>query len=305
MCYNLTMKYDIVIIGAGIAGLTAAIYAKRASKNVIVFESLACGGQAMQTDKIKNYPGFEEISGPELTEKIYHQVNNLGVKIHSEEVASCKKEGANFAIKTDEGEYTAKAVIIATGAKDKPMGAKNELKMVGKGVSYCAACDGALYYGKAVAVVGGGNSGLYAALYLADIAEKVYLLNRGAEFNGEQMMMEALKNKPNVEFVLNATVAEVLGSENVEGLKIKSAKGEEILPVEGVFVNVGKAPNTGIFQNLVKLDEFGYVIAGEDCRTSCSLVYVAGDCRTKGLRQLVTAAADGAVAASMAVQNLR
>ena len=300
LCYNGDMKYDIVIIGAGVAGMTAAIYAKRAGKSVVVLEALARGGQAIQTENIENYPGFDAISGAELTEKIYHQMNNLDVKIQYETVIKCIKNDDGFSVITDEAEYSAGAVIIAVGAKYKPMGVKNESKMVGKGVSYCATCDGALYRRKAVAVVGGGNSALYSALYLADIAKKVYLVNRGQEFKGDQIMVEELKNRRNVELVLNADIKEVVGSESVEGLRIVKNETERILIVEGIFVNVGRAPDTEVFEGLVEMDRSGYIVAGEDCQTSCKNIYAAGDCRKKFLRQLVTAASDGAVAASKA-----
>ncbi len=298
------MKYDIAIVGAGVAGMTAAIYAKRAGKNVVIFESLACGGQVVQTEKIKNYPGFESISGAELTEKIYHQVNNLGAEIKREEVLDCKKNGDIFEIETDEDKYQAGVVIIAVGVKNKPIGAKNEARLVGKGVSYCATCDGALCDGENVAVVGGGNTALYSVLYLADLAKKVYLINKRTEFKGDKVLVEQVKSRKNVEIVLNTMTKEIIGDEKVEGLKMDCDGTERIIDVKGVFVAVGKKPATEKFAGLVELDRSGYVIAGEDCKTSCKRVYVAGDCRAKSLYQLVTATADGANAASEAVKDL-
>lgn len=299
------MKYDIAIIGAGVAGMTAAIYAKRAGKNVVIFESLTCGGQIMQTNKIENYPGFETISGAELTEKIYHQMNNLGAKVKYEEVLNCTRGNDGFEIETDEDKYQASAIIVAVGSENKTLGAKNEAHLVGKGVSYCVTCDGAFYRNKEVAVVGGGNTALYSALYLADIAKNIYLINKKADFTGDKILVEQIKNRKNIKIIPNAITKEVLGTDKVEGIKIDfDDDTERTINVEGVFVAVGKKPATAIFKDLIELDRFGYIVADEKCRTSHSHIYAAGDCRKKSLHQLVTATADGANAANEAVKDL-
>ena len=302
--------YDVVIIGAGIAGLTAAIYVRRSNKTVLVLEGQAYGGQIINTLQIENWPGDYGVSGVNLMQKIYKQATELGAEVEFEEVEVVEKVGEDFVIKTEDGEYRAGAVILAVGAEDKKLGIEREVELTGKGVSYCATCDGAFYKGKNVAVIGGGNTALYDAVYLADIADKVYVVHRRDEFRGDAVLVEKLKRKENVEFVLGYVPEQILGDDKVAGVKLApsgkvvSVTSEKILDVDGIFVAIGKKPATEKFAELVKLDEDGYIVASEDCRTFCDGVYVAGDCRTKDIRQLVTAAADGAVAADAAVNYL-
>ena len=302
--------YDVVIIGAGIAGLTAAIYVRRSNKTVLVLEGQAYGGQIINTLQIENWPGDYGVSGVDLMQKIYKQATELGAEVEFEEVEVVEKVGEDFVIKTEDGEYKAGAVILAVGAEDKKLGIEREAELTGRGVSYCATCDGAFYKGKNVAVIGGGNTALYDAVYLADIADKVHVVHRRDEFRGDAVLVEKLKRKENVEFVLGYVPEQILGNDKVAGVKlvpsgrVDSATSEKILDVDGIFVAIGKKPATEKYAELVKLDENGYIVASEDCRTSCDGVYVAGDCRTKDIRQLVTAAADGAVAADAAVNYL-
>lgn len=298
------MNYDVVIVGAGVAGLTAAIYARRAGKSVLVLEGKVPGGQIINTFHIENWPGDFGVSGVDLTQKIQRQAIELGAEIEMEEVVSVIKEGNGFKIVTEDDEYTSGAIILAVGAEDKKLSIPREEELTGRGVSYCATCDGAFYKGKNVAVVGGGNTALYDALYLSDLVSKVYLVHRREDFRGDAVLVDRLREKNNVEFVLGYVPEEILGEKNVSGLKlapsgkVDGADKSRELEVDGIFVAVGKKPQTEIYSDLVKLDEKGYIEAGEDCRTSCPGVMVAGDCRTKSVRQLVTAAADGAIAAS-------
>jgi thioredoxin reductase (NADPH) len=299
-------SYDIVIIGAGIAGMTAAIYAKRAGKNVLILEQKTHGGQILNSTSIANWPGEIRISGPELSEKIYHQVNNLGINILYETVLSINNAGNQFTIKTDESEYSSSTIIIAVGSSEKELGVSGEKELTGKGVSYCATCDGAFYKDKTVAVIGGGNTALYDALYLSDIAKKVYLIHRRDEFRGDEILVEKLQSKDNIETLLGWNVTKIEGDQSVNRIEIKSTTNNvKTIDLDGVFVAIGRAPKTELFRNLVDIDENGYITAGEDCHTSKDGIFVAGDCRTKNLRQLITAASDGATAATEAVKFLR
>lgn len=300
------MKYDVIIVGAGIAGLTAAIYARRAEKSVLVLEGKVPGGQIINTFKIENWPGNMGVSGVELMQKIQKQAMELGAEIEMEEVNEITRDGDGFRVVTEDDEYSAGAVILAVGAEDKKLGCKGESEYTGRGVSYCATCDGAFYKNKKVAVIGGGNTALYDALYLADIASKVYLVHRRNEFRGDATLVKKLKKCENVEFVTPFVPEMIAGDDKVTYIKVEMVDSDKVragdkyrfLEVDGVFVAVGKKPATEKFAELVELDENGYIVAGEDCITSCPGVFVAGDCRTKTVRQLVTAAADGAVAAS-------
>lgn len=300
------MKYDVIIVGAGIAGLTAAIYARRAEKSVLVLEGKVPGGQIINTFKIENWPGDMGVSGVELMQKIQKQAMELGAEIEMEEVNEITRDGDGFRVVTEDDEYSASSVILAVGAEDKKIGCKGELEHIGRGVSYCATCDGAFYKDKRVAVIGGGNTALYDALYLADIASKVYLVHRRNEFRGDKILVKKLRERGNVEFVTPFVPELIAGDDKVTYIKVEMVDSDKVragdkyrfLEVDGVFVAVGKKPATEKFAELVKLDENGYIVAGEDCITSCPGVFVAGDCRTKTVRQLVTAAADGAAAAS-------
>ena len=304
--------YDTIIIGAGTAGLTAAIYARRANQKVLVLEGKTYGGQIVTTLNIENYPVAPHISGVDFAKKLYAQATELGAEIEFEEVLEVEKTEADegessprstFTVKTEDDEYEARAIIIATGSEDKKLGLKNEEKFTGRGVSYCATCDGAIYKDQEVAVVGGGNTALYDALYLSDIAKKVYLIHRRNEFRGDPILVDKIKKHDNVEFIMETQVTEIKGEKKLESIELTKNTGEkEELKISALFVAIGRTPATAAFADLVKLDEHGYVIAGEDCLTSTPGVFVAGDVRTKSLRQLVTAASDGAVAANAAAQ---
>ena len=297
--------YDIIIIGAGPAGLTAAIYAKRASKSCLVLEANTFGGQIVNTPDIENYPVEEHISGFEFAMKLYTQATNLGAEVKFERVLAIEPGEGKKTVKTAKNEYEAKAVIIATGAENRKLGVEREDDMVGKGVSYCATCDGAFYKGKTVAVVGGGNTALEDAEYLADIAAKVYLIHRRDEFRGDSSTVEKLKKKENIEFVLNSVVKSLIIENKVVGIEVANKSGEvKNLQIDGLFVAVGRIPENKSFEGVIKLDAEGYAVAGEDCITESEGVFVAGDNRHKEVRQLVTATSDGAVAATNAVKYI-
>ena len=297
--------YDIIIIGAGPAGLTAAIYAKRASKSCLVLEANTFGGQIVNTPDIENYPVEEHISGFEFAMKLYTQASNLGAEVKFERVNAIESAQDKKIVKTAKAEYEAKAVIIATGAENRKLGVEREDDMVGKGVSYCATCDGAFYKNKTVAVVGGGNTALEDAEYLADIAAKVYLIHRRDEFRGDSFTVEKLKKKENIEFVLNSNVTKLLIENKVVGIEVTNKDGSITnLEIDGLFVAVGRIPENKAFANVIALDGEGYALAGEDCITESGGIFVAGDNRQKDVRQLVTATADGAIAATNAVKYI-
>ena len=297
--------YDIIIVGAGPAGLTAAIYGRRASKKVLVLEAKSYGGQIINTPDIENYPVAAHISGYELATKIYEQAKALGAEIVFEKAVDIVDNGAEKQVITTKNTYSAKAVILATGSENRKLGVDGEDALVGRGISYCATCDGAFYRKKTVAVVGGGNTALEDALYLADIAEKVYLIHRRDSFRGEETTVERLKEKENVEFVLNSTVTKLNAVKRLESIEVTDKCGNvKTIAVNGLFVAVGRIPENENFKKVVGLDEAGYAIAGEDCLTITKGVFVAGDNRVKNVRQLVTATADGAVAATEAVKYI-
>lgn len=296
--------YDIIIIGAGPAGLTAAIYARRASKTVLVLEALSYGGQIINTPDIENYPAAMHISGYDFATKVYEQAQELGAEFVFEKAVGIKDNGDTKEVITDDNTYTAKAIIIATGSENRKLGVENEDKLVGRGISYCATCDGAFYRGKKVAVVGGGNTALEDALYLADLAETVYLIHRRDAFRGDESTVNALKERNNVKFIYNSNVTKLIAEKRLTAIEVTDKNTNEVTTIElnGLFVAVGRIPENQNFAQLIKLDDSGYVSAGEDCITNVPGIYAAGDNRTKSVRQLVTAAADGAVAATEAVR---
>lgn len=298
--------YDIGIIGGGTAGLTAAVYGQRAGKTTIVFEQKNYGGQIVFSPNVENYPGIASISGAQYSMNLTEQAVNLGAKTVMEAVTGVRKLENGFAVETTEKEYVCRRVIIATGVTHRPLGLANEERLTGAGISYCATCDGMFFRGRNVAVIGGGNTALQDAEFLSNYCSTVYLVHRREEFRGEARLVEALKKKENVKFVLGAVPKAILGEDITEGLLVeKKETGEEIrLDVAGIFVAIGHIAKNEIFAELVKLDDAGFVQAGEDCVTSCDGIFAAGDCRTKEVRQLTTAAADGAVAALAAVKSL-
>ncbi len=288
--------YDIIIIGAGPAGLTAAIYGARNNKNVLVLEGSNYGGQIINTQSIDNYPSQMGISGFDYATKIYEQAKTLGAIIKFERVESVEKSD-NFVVKTKKETYTCTSLIIAVGAKNRKLGVEREDDI--RGISYCATCDGAFYKGKDVAVCGGGNTAFEDALYLSDIAGKVYLIHRRDTFRAESALVDELKSKSNVEFVLNSNVVSLNGEDKLESITLDNNR---VVNISGLFVAVGRTPETEIFKGLVDIDPSGYIIASEDTHTNVEGIFVCGDARTKSLRQLVTAVSDGAVAANEAIK---
>ena len=297
--------YDIIIIGGGPAGLTAAIYACRAGKSVLVLEKDALGGQITWSPKVENYPAIPSISGTELGNRMTEQAMELGAEVEIEEAIRIEDLGASKRVCCEFGaEYEGRAVILATGAKPRMLGIEREADLVGSGVGYCAVCDGAFFQGQPVAVNGGGNSALQDAMLLSETCSRVYLVHRRDSFRGEEKLVEALRAKDNVEFVLNAVITELLGEDELTGIRIEQNGESRILEVSGLFVAIGHEPNNGAFAELMELDRQGYAAAGEDCRTKTAGIFVAGDCRSKKIRQLTTAVGDGAIAALAACEWL-
>lgn len=298
--------YDIIIVGAGPAGMTAAIYAGRAAKTVLVLEAVNYGGQIVNTPDIENYPVAAHISGYDFSERLYEQAKGLGAEFRFEKAVGIKDACGKKVVVTTKNSYEAAAVILATGSANRKLGLEDEEKLVGKGISYCATCDGNFYRKKVVAVVGGGNTALEDALYLSDLAEKVYLIHRRDSFRGEETAVRRLTEKDNVELICNAVVTRLIFDKRLRAIEVENKLDGSVrtLELNGLFVAVGRVPENNSFADLVKLDGAGYVVAGEDCHTSCAGIFVAGDNRTKTLRQLVTAAADGAMAATEAVKYI-
>ena len=298
--------YDMLVIGGGPGGYTAALYAARSGLSVAVLEKLSAGGQMALTSQIDNYPGFEEgIDGFLLGEKMQQQAERFGAKTKYAEVLKLELEGEEKKVVTNEGEYLAKSVVISTGANPRPLGVAREQEMIGRGVGYCAHCDGGFYRGKTVAVVGGGNSAAAEALYLSRIAKEVILIHRRDSLRATQIYHKPLMEAPNIRFAWNSEVAELLGEDLLEGVKLRNLEngGEEVLEVQGLFVSIGRKPATDLVKDQLTLDDAGYIMAGENTKTNLPGVYAVGDVRTKELRQIVTAVADGAMAAHMAEQE--
>lgn len=294
--------YDIIIVGAGPAGLTAALYGLRAKKKVLIFEAKCYGGQIVNAPLVENYPGIESISGFDYSTNLYNQVTNLGGEIKFETVL--KIEEGNI-VKTKKGEYTAKTIILATGSDKRKLNIEREEEFIGRGISYCATCDGNFYKNKIVAVVGGGNSALEDTLYLSNIASKVYLIHRRDSLRGEQYIKE-LEKKDNIEFIYNSNVVKIYGESKLESIDIKNNE-ETIsnLKVDGLFIAVGQEPKNQMFSDIIELDEAGYIKTDDGVHTSKEKIYVAGDARAKDLRQLVTATSDGAIAATVAIKEMQ
>ena len=297
--------YDILIIGGGPAGLTAATYARRAGKRVLVIEKNAFGGQITWSPRVENFPGYLSVSGVELGDKLLEQAMEQGAETELEEVTAIRRGNGYWTVSCESGaSFEGKALILAVGAKPRMLGIEREEELVGCGVCYCAVCDGAFYAGRDVAVCGGGNSALQDALLLSESCRRVYLVHRRAGFRGEQKLVEALEARENVEFVMEARVQALLGEEELTGLLLEQNGVHRELPVEGVFIAIGHQPDNAAFAAYLELDKTGYAASGEDCRTVTPGLFVAGDCRTKAVRQLTTAAADGAVAALAACEYL-
>lgn len=292
--------YDIIVIGAGPAGLTAAIYAARAGKSVLILEKETFGGQITHSPKVENYPGFCEMSGNQFAERLIDQALLHGCEIELERVVSLKVDGNVKTVTTEsEKSFESSAVIIASGSKHRHLGLEREDYFVGNGISYCAVCDGAFYEGKNVAIIGGGNTALQEAVMLSDICESVTLIQNLPFLTGEETLIEKLYLRDNVSFIFGSVVTSFIGEKNLEGLEIKKSATGAVsrLYVDGVFVAIGQEPENKPFADLIALNDNGYIIADESCDVGIPGVYVAGDCRTKAVRQIVTATGDGAVAA--------
>ncbi|HGM1122276.1 TPA: thioredoxin-disulfide reductase [Clostridioides difficile] len=297
---------DIIVIGAGPAGLTSAIYAMRAGLSVTVFEKNIYGGQVASTSEVENYPAVQKISGVEFSNNIYNQAVAQGVDIQFDEVEEINLEEKVKVVKTSSGEHKAKAVILANGVERRKLGCAGEKEFTGRGVSYCATCDGAFFKDKEVAIVGGGNTALEDALFLANNCTKVYLIHRRDSFRGEEVLEKSVKARKNIEILYSHGVEKIEGENTVSKIEVKNLKTEEkrTIDVSGIFIAIGLKPNNKMFENVLDLDEGGYIISDESCTTSVEGVYVAGDSRTKFLRQIITAASDGAIAAVQAANYI-
>mgnify|MGYP003296212459 CR=1 FL=1 len=301
------MLYDVIILGGGPAGYTAALYAARAGLSTLVIEKLFAGGQMTQTTQIDNYPGIPNgIDGVSLGMEMQAGAQRFGVETLYAEATGLELGGWVKTVETTQGAFQSKALIIATGADHRHLGLPREAELVGKGVAYCAACDGMLYRGKTVAVVGGGNSAAADAALLARVAKKVYLIHRRDSLRASKIYHEPLEKTENLEFVWNSQVTALLGQEQLTGITVTDVNtgSNRQIDVDGLFISIGRQPQTDLFRGFLDLDEGGYLIAGEDTCTSEPGVFAAGDVRTKQVRQIVTATADGAVAAHMAESYL-
>lgn len=300
------MMTDVLILGAGPAGLTAAIYARRAGLTATVFDKGFAGGQTIITPEIENYPAIASISGPEFSQRLYEQAVSLGAAFKNEEVRRAQLSGTVKILSTEQGPYEGRTVILAGGVKRRELGCPGEAELAGKGVSYCATCDGAFFRGKQVVLVGGGNTALEDALFLSNLCEKVTLVHRRDRFRGEKQLSDAVLARDNVDVRYSSAVTRILGESHVEAAEITNlASGQTArIPAAGVFIAIGYEPDSALIAGQVTVDEAGYIVAGEDCHTNLSGVFAAGDGRQKPLRQIVTAASDGAVAAYQAANYI-
>lgn len=297
---------DIIIIGAGPAGLTAAIYGLRYGLKVMVFDKGFYGGQVAISPEVENYPAIQKISGVDFSTNIYEQAISLGADIRFEEVENISLQGKVKSIKTKKNLYEAKTIIIANGAKRRKLGCDGEEKFSGKGVSYCATCDGALFRNKNVAIVGGGNTALEDALFLSNVCAKVYIIHRKDTFKAHKPLIDSVKSKNNIGIIYNSVVEKIEGTDIVSSIKIKNVTNNLVdnISINALFIAIGFEPDNSLFKDIINIDEAGYIISDETCTTNISGVYVAGDSRTKLLRQIVTATADGAVAAFQAANYI-
>lgn len=293
--------YDAIVIGAGPAGLTSAIYLRRANKNVLVLEKNTYGGEIVNANKIENYPACPGIKGYEFATNLYNQAKELGVIIKFEEVTNIKN-GKNKTIVTNKNEYNARSIIIATGEENRKLGFED--KYIGKGVSFCATCDGNFYKGKVVAVVGGGNTAIEDALYLADIAKKIYLIHRRDTFKADEKTVSLLKKKNNIKYVLNSNITKINGKDYLESIEVVNDKKTMVFNIDGLFIAIGQNPSSKVFKDLINIDGNGYIKGTNTCHTNKQGIFVAGDVRNKKVRQLVTATSDGAIAATEAIKYL-
>lgn len=297
--------YDVIIIGGGPAGLTAAVYCLRAGKSALILEKNAFGGQIVWSPRVENFPAIPVISGMELGDRLLSQAMDQGAEVELEEATGIAAGAVNTVRTASGASFEGRAVIIATGAKPKELGLPGEADYIGSGECFCAVCDGAFYNGRPVAVMGGGNTALQDAVMLAEKSSRVYVIHRRAVFRGEDKLVETLRALPNVEFLLESRITALHGEGTLTGVTVENAAGEKReLRVDGLFVAVGREPVNGAFSDYMELDAGGYALSGEDCLTRTPGIFVAGDCRSKKVRQLTTAAADGSVAALAACAYL-
>lgn len=292
--------YDIIIIGCGPAGMTAAIYALRANKKVLILEKENIGGQISSSPLVENYPGYISISGQDLSNNLYDQVLNLGGEIELEEVLEIK-DGELKTIITDSNEYKTNSVIIATGSKYRRLNLDNEEDLIGNGIHFCVACDGAFYKDKTVAVIGGGNSAIINALTLSDICKKVYVVQNLEDLTGEPVLIEKIKNKSNVEIFYNAVVEKLIGDSELKSIILNNNKE---LVIDGMFISIGQVPQNDFIKDIITLNDCSYISSDESCKTNIDGIFVAGDCRTKKVRQVTTAVSDGTIAAMEAIKYI-
>ena len=301
--------YDLIVIGAGAAGMTSALYTLRNGKSVLVLESESLGGQIATSPKLENYPSIKEISGEQFADNLYEQITHHGAELEIEKVVGIEKVDGVFNVKTEYNEYQGKSVVIASGVKHKHLRTKSERDdLVGRGVYYCAICDGAFYKDREVAVIGDANTALQYSLLLSGYCKKVYVYTLFDKFFGDKMLVNRLRAKENIEVRPNTSVIDFIGEDELTAIEYKDADGNiKRHEIPAVFVAIGQIPDNKAFANLVDLDKDGYIIADETCRTKTEGLFVAGDCRTKAVRQVATAVADGAVAAtnaSMYIESL-
>ena len=291
--------YDVIIIGAGPAGITAGIYCQRANLKTIIFEKESIGGQIASSPLVENFPGCKSISGAQLAQNFYEQADELGIPIEIEEVTKIEP-GEIIKVTTDFGEYETKTLIVATGSKHRLLGLPNEVELIGKGIAFCTSCDGAFFKGKDIAVIGGGNTAVTNALYMANLCNKVYLVNKGDKLICEKTLEDKLNSLPNVEIISDASVKEILGTDELEGIVLTN---DRKLDIKGMFISIGMNAQTDVVKDLLKLNEYNYVDS-DDCATNKNNIFVAGDCRNKSIRQLTTAVADGTTAAVKVIKYL-
>ncbi len=294
--------YDAIVVGGGPAGITAGIYLVRANKKVVVFEKEAVGGQIASSPLVNNFPGFPSISGSDLANTFYEQAAALGLPLAIEEVQEIIP-GKPITVKTDMCEYQTKTVVIATGSKFRLIGLPNEANLIGKGISFCTSCDGAFFKGKDVAIVGGANTAVTNALYMANLCNKVYVIYRKDKLRGEPILVDNLLKKDNVEVIYKANVKEIIGTDSLEKIILDVDGTTRELEVKGLFPSIGMDAETEVVKGVLNLNESNYVVS-EDCSTNVEGIFVAGDCRTKEVRQLTTAVSDGTIAATSAIKYL-
>lgn len=296
--------FDVIVIGCGVAGMTAALYALRSNKKVMIIDKESYGGQIAKSPKVENYPTKKSISGSDLVDEIFDQISDLGVTFELEDVEKIEKTNEKFVVKTNYNTYESKSVVIATGVKPRKLNLENEDNLIGNGVYYCAICDGPFFAGKEVCLTGDGNSAMQYALMLSNYCSKVKMFTMFDKFFGEKALEDAIRNNPKIEVIQNSIVSKLIGEDKLTAIEIKGESGITSFETDALFVAIGQVPDNKKFENVVNLTESGYIASSEDCKTSTPGVFVAGDCREKAIRQVATAIGDGAVAGTQVVNYL-